>query len=126
MRFALALIVAVFLAGCGGRDGTSNKNGDGEDAGFPLRIIGLNERFDPTEVEAPAGVITISFDNQDEGILHNIRFYEGSNADGRFVRKSELERGPEVQILSMDLQPGSYFYDCEVHPASMTGTLLVR
>jgi plastocyanin len=28
--------------------------------------------------------------------------------------------------VKVRLEPGAYFYDCEVHPASMTGTLTVR
>ena len=123
----LGLVLVVAYTACGSSDsGEGGADDVDQPAGSLLTVVGLDERFQPQELEAPAGPVTITFDNQDEGVLHNIRFYEGSDSDGRFIRKSELERGPEVQTLSMDLQPGSYFYDCEVHPASMTGTLLVR
>lgn len=128
MRVSIALVVALFvvLSACGGgadEDGTDEET---QAPGSLLTVVGLDERFQPRQMEASAGPVTITFDNQDEGVLHNIRFYEGSNADGRFIRKTELERGLDVQTLQLDLRPGTYFYDCEVHPAGMTGTLVIR
>ena len=116
---------AIAYGACGGGDSDDMATPEGP-VGVPLTVVGIDERFEPEQLDAPAGAITLTFDNQDADILHNIRFYEGADADGRFVRKTDLERGPEVQTLELNLEPGTYFYDCEVHPASMTGTLLVR
>ena len=125
--FALVAIAAVATsAACGGSDdGDKGANEPSETSGFELRVIGRDERFEPTELKAPAGSVSVTFDNQDEGILHNIRFYEGDSADGTFVRKSEIRRGLRTANNTMKLEPGRYFYDCEVHPATMTGTLTV-
>jgi len=129
MRAMLVLVLVLAMAqfACGGGDSEDEGAGDMDPApGSLLTVVGLDERFNPRDMEAPAGPVTITFDNQDEGVLHNIRFYRGSNAGGSVVEKTDLERGPDVQVVRMELEPGSYFYDCEVHPAGMTGTLVIR
>jgi plastocyanin len=93
--------------------------------GTTLEIAGINTTFDVEELTAPAGAITVVFDNRDGGVLHNIHFFRGSDADGEDVAETELEPGPLIQTLTMELEPGEYFYQCDAHPATMTGTLIV-
>lgn len=124
---ALVLLMTAVSA-CGGGDNEDNSGAD-NDSGTPtleLIVVGKDERFSPATLEAAAGSVTVKFDNQDDNILHNIRFYKGDSADGQFVRKTDIKRGPRTDTLKLKLEPGSYFYDCEVHPATMTGTLTVR
>ena len=97
----------------------------GGSAGTTLTIIGVSSTFDEEELAAPAGPITIIFDNQDGGVIHNVHFFEGDDADGETVGETELEVGPLEQTLEMDLQPGEYFFQCDAHPPTMNGTLTV-
>jgi plastocyanin len=98
----------------------------GAGEGTTITIIGVSSTFDEEELEAPAGPITIVFDNQDSGIVHNVRFFDGDDADADVVGETELEIGPIEQTLDMDLDEGSYFFQCDAHPATMTGTLVVE
>jgi plastocyanin len=93
--------------------------------GTTLEVVGLNTLFDVQELTAPAGTITVVFDNRDGGIVHNIHFYRGTDATGEDIAATELEPGPVVQELTMELEPGEYFYVCDAHPATMTGILTV-
>jgi plastocyanin len=104
--------------------GAGGGGGDGEDG--VLRVVALNTLWEPTELEAPPGSVTIELDNQDAGIVHNIRVYRGSDDTGEDMGATELESGPVVQTLKLDLTAGEYFYVCEAHPATMSGTLTVE
>jgi plastocyanin len=91
-----------------------------------ITIAGISSTFDKEEVTAPAGPVTIEFDNRDGGVIHNIHFFNGDDADGESVGETELETGPVKQTLTMDLEAGAYFYQCDAHPTTMTGTLTVE
>lgn len=92
----------------------------------PLTLAGINSKFDKEELEAPAGTVTIEFDNQDGGIPHNLHVFKGDDPDDESVGETELEVGPVTQTLTMDLEPGGYFYQCDAHPNTMSGTLTVN
>jgi len=91
-----------------------------------LRIIGENVRFDTDELEAAAGEITVDFDHRDAGVAHNFAVYLSPDDLDSPVAATEIESGPVTQTLRFTLPPGEYFYQCDVHPATMTGTLIVR
>ena len=88
-----------------------------------ITIAAVGSVFDPEEIEAPAGTITIEFDNRDGGVIHNLHFYKGSDSDGESVAETDLETGPVKQTLVFDTEPGEYYYMCDVHPTTMEGTL---
>jgi plastocyanin len=89
-----------------------------------LALNGKDLKFDRDQLEAAAGAVTIAFDNQDGGIPHNLHVFSGSDATGKSVGQTELKNGPVKQTLQLDLEVGRYFYVCDVHPATMTGTLV--
>jgi plastocyanin len=90
-----------------------------------LQLVGANTLFDKDELDAPAGTITIEFDNKDGGIPHNVNVFAGEDATGESVGATELEVGPVQQTLTLVLEPGTYFYQCDAHPATMAGILTV-
>jgi hypothetical protein len=55
-------------------------------------------------LEAAPGNITIAFDNQDAGVIHNLAIYEGDSADGDPLAATELETGPIEQELQVTLE----------------------
>jgi plastocyanin len=97
-------------------------------AGGPtaITIAGISSEFDVEEFEAPAGRLTVTFDNQDGGVIHNIHFYRGPDSDGESVAETELEVGPIEQTITFDVEPGEYYYVCDAHPTTMEGTLTVE
>lgn len=94
--------------------------------GEAITLAGIANEFDKEEIEAPAGRVVIEFDNKDGGVVHNLHVFKGDDADGDSVGETELEAGPITQTLTLELEPGDYFYQCDVHPNTMSGTLTVQ
>jgi len=83
--------------------------------------------FTPNSLEAKAGAkITVTYDNE-SSLPHNLHFYEGSDATAPSLAATQVATGPDVQKVSFTApsKPGSYFFQCDVHPDIMTGTLVV-
>ncbi len=94
-------------------------------AATTLKLVAQNILFDTSKLTAPAGTITIDFDNKDGGIPHNLHVFKGTDASGPSVGATAVEPGPVQQTLTLKLSPGTYYYHCDVHPATMTGILTV-
>ena len=91
-----------------------------------LTLVASSVRFEQTSLTAPAGAVTIAFDNRDEGIPHNVHVFGGGDASGRSIASTEIETGAAQQMLELgELAAGAYFYQCDVHPSQMIGTLTV-
>jgi plastocyanin len=83
--------------------------------------------FDKDCLAAPAGeAFTIEFDNSDTGQTHNVGIY-GSQGGAAFFQ-GELITAPDTTSYDVEAvdEPGQYFFQCDVHPTSMTGTFVVQ
>ena len=89
-----------------------------------VTITASGVAFDPTEVTAPAGTaFTLSFDNQDAGIPHDVQV---KDASGAVVFKTDVFPGAAKRDYSVPaLAAGAYPFVCSVH-ANMTGTLTAQ
>lgn len=127
-----AVALALAGAGCSSGDGDEGPNASSSSPtargeAVELRLAGSELRFDVETLAAPADLgFTIVFDNRDRGIPHNIAVYRSGPPAKEEVAKTDVEPGPTTQRLSVPaLAPGRYFYQCDVHPTTMTGTLMV-
>lgn len=91
----------------------------------PVAISAANLAFDKSELSvAGGGDVTIEFDNR-EAIPHNVAVYTGPDA-AQPVFQGEIFPGPAKKTYTFKAPaPGKYFFRCDVHPAQMTGTLVV-
>jgi glucose dehydrogenase/plastocyanin len=98
-------------------------------AGTSLTISTLSgSTFDKDTLTAAANApITVTYTNNSD-IPHNIHFYEGSDASAPSLGKTAIVTGPNaVESVSFTPPgPGSYWFQCDVHPTLMTGHLLVQ
>lgn len=95
----------------------------GADGEILLDIVASGVAWDTSCLVAPAGEpFTVNIDNQDAGIPHNFDLLTEEGGDE--IGKTAIEPGPVQQTLDVDrLDAGEYFYVCDVHPTTMTGTL---
>src|SRR5262249_36767511 len=91
-----------------------------------LSLTAQNATFDTDCLAAPAGQpITITFDNRDPSVPHNVSIYTDESAT-KALFTGDLVTGPKkVTYDGGTLPAGTYFFRCNVHPTTMTGTLTV-
>ena len=109
---------------------TASANGGGEVPAGPVNvtIIGQNLAFNQRTINASAGAqVTVTFENQDAGVLHNIHFFANRNRSATLAA-SELRPGPATDTITFTAPaaPGTYPFICDAHPDTMTGNLSVR
>ena len=87
--------------------------------------------FDTDCLAAPADkAVTVEFDNKDSGVPHNFEVFTDSSATERLGGASDpgdIIVGPDTATYKVEpLKPGNYFFRCDVHPTTMTGTYAVK
>lgn len=89
-----------------------------------VTVVAQNIAFDTSTIELEPVPTTITFENRDAGVQHNIAIYSDSSlADELF--NGDLVTGPAtVQYDVPALPPGELYFQCVVHP-NMSGTVVV-
>lgn len=115
-------------AGSAAPGGSGGASGPGGPPPGATVVIAKNIEYDTKAIDVAAGQpFTIFFENQDPAsVPHDIDLH---NADGSQVLKDQPTIvGGTSQAYQYDaLQPGTYEYQCSVHPVpAMTGTITVK
>jgi plastocyanin/uncharacterized membrane protein (DUF485 family) len=84
--------------------------------------------FVPTTLQVEADRPTaLDFDNQDPGVPHNVVVFEedpAANPQAATLFSGALTTGPLQTTYDVPpLAAGSYFFNCQVHPTTMIGTV---
>ena len=140
LRTSAVVVVLAFGAACGGGDDTagtgaqptgptvspsdgSGEDGGGEQSGVPeaVTVVAQNAAFDTATLTLDAGEpYTLTLDNRDN-FEHNLHVIAGA-----IDVSTPVAVGPIVQELEVTItEPGSYTFQCDVHPGDMRGTLQV-
>jgi len=93
-----------------------------------IDLMAQNNSFDQNTITVPAGVmVMISFDNRDKGVPHNFAVYRTPEAREQ-IFAGQIIVGPRRITYSFMAPetPGSYFFRCDVHPKTLTGTFVVK
>ena len=92
-----------------------------------VSLIAKNIAFDKSTITVPAGSkVVMTFDNQDSGVPHNFALYTSSSATTKLFA-GDFVTGPKkvTYTFTAPSQPGTYFFRCDVHPETMTGSFVV-
>ena len=86
-----------------------------------------SDGYDQNELTAPAdGTFTIEFNNDDEGVPHNMQITDSAEAVVFEPTDGETITGVATTVYNVEgLAAGEYGYNCQVHPTTMNGTLTV-
>jgi plastocyanin len=135
-RAALSVLCAVAfvaLAGAGaaglahGERHFERKGGVGAASGPATAVATVDNdlAFDVSTLDLPAGrPALITFTNQSTGISHNIGIY--NQKGGTELFQGKILVGPaSVTYTVPALAPGTYYFQCDVHPQQMFGNVTV-
>jgi plastocyanin len=136
LLMAAALATALLLAACGGggEEGGEGDNGGASEEGTTLTVTApsgaANSGFAVTSLSVAADIpFTIHFINEDDGIMHNVQVFEGTDTSATAVWAPEgnaMVTGPdEARYEIPSLAAGAYTFSCFSHPTTMVGTLTV-
>jgi cytochrome c oxidase subunit 2 len=94
----------------------------------PGEITAKNTSFDKDCLAEPANKpFNLTFHNDDAGVPHNVVFFKGKDASAPPAFRGALQPGPVTLKYNVPaLSSGRYFFHCDAHPDSMTGTLVVK
>src|SRR4051812_30681389 len=100
--------------------GTIEAKEGGAPGGGPgggVTVTAQNISFDTNEIDLPPDApSTITFDNQDPGVQHNIAIYEDDSLSKNLFT-GDLVTGPDSATYDVPPLPeGSYYFHCDVHP----------
>jgi plastocyanin len=94
-----------------------------------IALFAQGMAFNLNTITAAAGVsVTINFDNRDTGIPHNFSLYTNSSAAPPALFQGQIINGPATATYTFTapVQPGTYFFRCDIHPTTMTGSFVVQ
>jgi plastocyanin len=124
----LTLVLASVLAACGGGSDDNGGGGGGTATveNGAVEITSVEMEFDVSTIEAPAGeAFTITLVNNADTQPHNITVYTEEGGDVIGEVGATAEAGQTVTTEVEALEPGTYYFRCDIHP-EMEGTIVVE
>jgi plastocyanin len=126
---AATIMAALVVAAPASRSQATTGGGSGTAVveGGSVSVAAQAIAFGVHEIDAPAGqAFTIAFTN-DDPVPHNIAIFD-SPALGKVLFRGDFVTGPGARVTYQvpALAAGTYYFHCDVHPQTMTGTLVVR
>ena len=128
-----ALIVGGFMVGAGltaFQDNTTVAAAPGAEtpSAGGNTVVANNNKFDKSALEATAGQeLSVTFQNKDK-VKHNLHFYDKKNgvvlaqgASGEII-----DGGKSETIKFTPPGPGTFYFQCDLHPDQMNGKLTVK
>jgi copper-containing nitrite reductase len=89
-------------------------------------VVAKDNSFDQKQITVKAGQsVTIALTNSGTA-LHNVHVIGLKGSDGKDVQTALVEGGKSGSVSFTPTQPGTYKFQCDVHPADMSGTLIVQ
>ncbi|HEX2240031.1 MAG TPA: cupredoxin domain-containing protein [Actinomycetota bacterium] len=126
----IPLIAIGFIAGRPSTPASSGEHPPEDGAtGGAITLVAQGIAFDQNQLSLPADGATVTLDNRDTA-PHNLAVY--ANAEDGAAFASPLFDGPEIgggdsiEYEVPPLEPGDYYFQCDLHPGSMNGSVTVQ
>lgn len=125
----LLVTASLVLAACGSGTAAS-PSGDNTAGGTVSVVNGVvaisadDLEFDASVIQATAGeAFTVTFTNN-EAVPHNFSVFTEAGGEA-IVQGDIIGEGETDEIEVTALEPGEYYFECELHP-EMNGTIVVE
>jgi plastocyanin len=122
---AAGLVLAAGVAGALKGEREFHAEAGGAEAGAAeYRIAAENIKFDKNQLDFPASTkVTLQFENK-EAVPHNLAIYDKEGGTALFTGETVNTEG-EAKYEFTTPEAGSYYFQCDIHPAQMNGTVVV-
>jgi plastocyanin len=138
-RPVLCLVIAVLtcslIAGCSSPGGGYGSAPAPASQTVTINLSAEKMTFDQSTITVTAGVpVVVNFHNRESagssqvtGIAHNFALYDSPAAKTTIFSGEIITGGEDATYrFTAPAVPGTYFFRCDVHPAIMNGTFIVR
>jgi len=121
----VAAACAALVTACGGNEeGTPQPTGTPVTSASVRAVRGL--RFDTRQITAAAGqAITITLDNQDSGVPHDLVVWRDRTMRERIAGTEQCTGPCQRTVIVPPLPAGRYYFNCTIHPGEMRGDYIV-
>ncbi|MEA2485416.1 MAG: hypothetical protein QOD46_527 [Actinomycetota bacterium] len=127
LLYLLIPIVAIAILASVNKGGTTTAAGGPSSPAPPSgpTLVAQNVQFTTSTLSLPADKpVTLKFDNKDS-TAHNVGIYDKKG--GKELFKGSVVTGPTSTDYKVSpLKAGTYYFQCDIHPDSMNGTLTVK
>jgi plastocyanin len=105
---------------------TTDLPGGPGNAPVALTLAARDIAFDTSTLSAPAGsTVTMTFVNNDAGIPHNFALYTDATASTTIFRGAIVTGvATTTYTFTAPSMAGTYFFRCDPHPTTMTGSFI--
>jgi plastocyanin len=118
---AVGLVLAAGVAGALKGERTFHPEGGGEGE---FRLAAENLKFDKDQLDFPAASkVTLIFENR-EAVPHNFALYDTKGGEALFTGDIVNTAG-QAKYAFTTPDAGSYYFQCDVHPDQMNGTVAI-
>jgi len=94
--------------------------------GSAITVTAKDTAWDTNCLAVPAKApISLTVVNQDAGIDHNFAIYDNADLNQRFFQAGRFSGVATNSYQIEALPPGKYYFQCDVHGPSMSGTFIV-
>lgn len=91
-----------------------------------LTEIATDNKYSQTSFTVKANQdVALTLKNQGQAV-HNWHLLDATDADGKEIKGALLDSGKSETIDFKITKPGTYHFQCDVHPTDMKGTLVVK
>ena len=111
-----------------GPSGGATTGGSTAPAAGGLALTATDNKFDKTTLSAPNGPVTVNFTNAGK-TPHDLHFYDkkggqtlATGSDGQQI----VSPGKSETLTFTPPGPGTYYYQCDLHPDQMNGVFTVQ
>lgn len=120
------MAIAFLLANNESTPAAAEGEGGGGETATGVTVTAAGVQFDTNSLSWPADEETTVELVNDDTVPHNLSIYTDESAEEDLFVGAEVGAGSTTDYQVDPLEAGDYFFRCDLHPTSMTGTVTIE